>query len=82
MTELLSLDLPALQLLAACLTCWTAHYCAVQRLRQVELALKSLVLKHHTKLIESVGNNAKARNKATCVMDYIQDPNMWSGLAM
>ncbi|KIJ50719.1 hypothetical protein M422DRAFT_79785, partial [Sphaerobolus stellatus SS14] len=81
MTELLSLDLPALQLLAACLTRWTAHYCAVRCLRQVELALKSLVLKHRTKLIDSVGNNMKARNKATCVMDYIQDPNMWADLA-
>jgi len=80
--ELRSLEQPELQLIAACLTRWTAHICAIKRLLQVELALKSLVLKRRDKLIESVGKKAKLRSKAIRIMDYIQDPHLWSGLTM
>jgi hypothetical protein len=76
--ELRTMGMPPLLLLAACLTRWTAHYCAVTCLLQVGKALQSLVLKRHEELIDSAGRKLKLQEKAASVLDYVEDRHLWT----
>src|SRR5436190_19871909 len=43
---------------------WTAHFCSLSRLLDMNRALQITALKHEAELIQTVGRKQKAKNKA------------------
>lgn len=78
--EQLTLATIALAFIVPIITRWTAHYCSVARLLQLQKAVHVTVIKHEEKLIESVGTKKDLRTKAVKIMDTVKDKEFWDRL--
>ena len=71
-----------LAFIKAVITRWTAHYCSVSRLLELQPILRSLVIKKEAELIKSVGTVASLRESAKIIMRKIKDQTLWDNLEL
>ena len=64
------------------ITRWTAYFCALARLLQVNKALKVTVFKHYDVIMESVGKKVKMKARAARLLAHVQSKNWWKQLTL
>ena len=62
------------------ITRWTAHYCAISRLLQLEKCIQVTVIKHEDALVDSVGSKKETKEKARAVIRIVKDKDFWEKL--
>ena len=71
--EQLSLSSTALTLFLPVITRWTAHYCSISRLLQLQKPIQVTVIKHEDQLVESVGSKRESQEKARRIVEVVKD---------
>ncbi|RXW12099.1 hypothetical protein EST38_g13755, partial [Candolleomyces aberdarensis] len=62
------------------ITRWTAHFCSLSRLEDVEAAMRAAWMKYSTQLISAAGPRREAKEKARSIQAIVEDAAFWKNI--
>lgn len=72
-----SMSTVILALILPVITRWTAHYCSLRRLLELERPIKASWTKWEKELVECVGKEKNALTKVKEIQEIVEDPSFW-----
>lgn len=80
--EQLDIRKKVLALIFPVVTRWTAYFCALRRLLEVNKPLTVTASKYRDEILDTVGPKAKSKRKARKILHRVQDEAWWNKVTM